>query len=216
MEDVKKLFGYDHLAFFGRVNASISHELKNIMAIVSETAGFLSDLSEMASTGTPVDHDLLKSNAESIMEEVQRGFLTIRQMNRFSHSVDAPIVSVDLMELLDLVRHLSAYLAFSGMVRLAPWNGNPPLAQTCPFMLQAIIYEIVVQHFKNAGPNAELDIEVQSRSDSGWGIVFSNLSIAEHQVFPDDQIKNAAASIAVIIEWDRAGDHLELHVPLNI
>lgn len=216
MENPKNLFGYDDLAFFGRVNASISHELKNIMAIISETAGFLGDLSEMASAGTPVDPDMLKSSADSIMEEIQRGFMTIRQMNRFSHSVDAPIVSVDLMELLDLVCHLSAYLAFSGMVRLAPWNGNPPLAQTCPFLLQAIIYDIMAQHFKNAGPRAALDITVQSRSDSRWGIVFSSLSINKSQVFPDDPIKKAAASIAVTIEWDRANDHLELHVPLTI
>ena len=28
----------DDLAFFGKVNASISHELKNILAIISEAA----------------------------------------------------------------------------------------------------------------------------------------------------------------------------------
>jgi hypothetical protein len=111
---------------------------------------------------------------------------------------------------------LSAYLAFSGTVRLAPWNGNSPLVQTCPFLLQAIVYDIVVQQFKHAGPDAALDINVESRSDSGWGIVFSNLRIAERQGFPDDQIKKAAASIAVIIDWDRTGDHLELHVPSTI
>ena len=35
------------LVFFGKVNASISHELKNILAIISETTGFLKDLAEM-------------------------------------------------------------------------------------------------------------------------------------------------------------------------
>ena len=87
---------YDSLKFFGRVNASISHELKNIMAIISESAGLLSDLSDMAATGSPIDPNMLKNTAESIMEEIQRGFATIRQMNRFSHSVDNPIVNVDL------------------------------------------------------------------------------------------------------------------------
>ena len=36
MDNAKDLFGYDSLAFFGKVNASISHELKNVMAIISE------------------------------------------------------------------------------------------------------------------------------------------------------------------------------------
>ena len=48
MDNAKELFGYDSLAFFGKVSASISHELKNVMAIISETAGLLGDLSAMA------------------------------------------------------------------------------------------------------------------------------------------------------------------------
>jgi signal transduction histidine kinase len=216
MKNGNALFDYDNLMFFGRVNASISHELKNIMAIISETAGLLSDLAEMASTGTPVEPGMLKTSADSIMEEIQRGFTTIRQMNRFSHSIDAPIVSVDLMELLDLVCHLSEYLAFSGKTRLVPWNGEPPLAQTSPFILQTLVYSAVVQHFKNAGPGAGLEIQVQSRSDSGWVIVFTGFSLGEFEAFPDVQLKKAAASIAVNIEWDLINEQLELYVPLDI
>ncbi len=33
----------EDLVFFGKVNASISHELKNILAIISEAAGLLND-----------------------------------------------------------------------------------------------------------------------------------------------------------------------------
>jgi len=166
MPNPKELFDYDSLAFFGRVNASISHELKNVMAIISETAGLLSDLSEMASTGTPVDADLLKSSAVSIMEEIQRGFTTIGQMNRFSHSVDAPIASIDLRELLDLVCHLSNYLAYSGETRMTPWSGAPPLAETCPFALQAIVYEIMVRFYKHAGPNAKRTFSTSNKERS--------------------------------------------------
>ncbi len=215
MKDAKDLFGYDSLAFFGRVNASISHELKNIMAIISETAGLLSDLSEMASAGTPVDPDMLKSSAGSIMEEIQRGFTTIRQMNRFAHSVDTPIIAIDLMELLDLVCRLSGYLAFSGKTRLVPCDGEAPKVQTSPFVLQGIVYEILVQNFKHSGPGGDLEIMIQPRSDSGWVIVFSGFSIGEFQVFPDDKIRKASTSIGVTIDWDRTNDHLKLHVPLT-
>jgi signal transduction histidine kinase len=216
MQNANNLFGYDSLAFFGRVNASISHELKNIMAIISETAGLLGDLSEMASTGTPVDPDLLKSSAESIIEEIQRGFTTIRQMNRFSHSVDVPVSSVNLLELLDLVRHLSDYLPFSGKIRLAPWEGDPPMVQTCAYQLQALVYEVTVRHLKNSGPDVELDITVEQRSDAGWDIVFSGLYIGEYQAFPDDQINQSAGSINVNLEWDRANEYLRLQLPLTI
>ena len=186
MDNAKDWFGYDSLAFFGKVNASISHELKNVMAIISETAGLLGDLSEMARGGTPVDPDMLTSSTESIVEEIQRGFTTIRQMNRFAHSVDTPVVSVDLMEILDLVRNLSGYLSFAGKTNLHTGEGAAPMAMTCPFILQAIIYQAVVQTFQNTGPGAELDISVQSKNESTWRILFDGFSLKESEVFPDD------------------------------
>ena len=213
MKNAKALFNYESLTFFGRVNASISHELKNIMAIISETAGLLSDLSEMASDGTPVNPDLLKSSTDSIMEEIQRGFTTIRQMNRFSHSVDTSIDYVNLMELIDLVCHLSDYLPFVGKTRLLTWDGKPPVVETCPFALQAIVYEIFVQNFRHAGPNTTLDITIQSDSDSEWVVVFSGFSIGDFQEFPDDRLKKTADSIGVVIDWTKASYHLKLHVP---
>ena len=78
----------EDLAFFGKVNASISHELKNILAIISEAAGLLNDLTEMITKGEKVDLAMLMTCSRDIEEEIQRGFGTIKQMNTFSHSVD--------------------------------------------------------------------------------------------------------------------------------
>jgi signal transduction histidine kinase len=216
MNNAKELFDYDSLAFFGRVNASISHELKNVMAIISETAGLLGDLSEMARGGTAVDPDMLTSSTDSIIEEIQRGFSTIRQMNRFAHSVDSPVVSVNLMEILDLVRNLSEYLSFTGKTNLLAGEGAAPMALTCPFILQAIIYQALVQTSQNAGPGAELDISVQSKNESTWRIIFYGFNLKEFEVFPDDRIKRMAASIGASIHWDRSSDRLEIDVPVSL
>ena len=216
MDNTKDWFGYDSLAFFGKVNASISHELKNVMAIISETAGLLGDLSEMARGGTPVDPDMLTSSTDSIIEEIERGFTTIRQMNRFAHSVDTPVLSVDLMDILDLVRHLSGYLSFAGKTNLNTSEDAAPMALTCPLILQAIIYQAVVQTFQNTGPGAKLDISVQSKNESTWRILFDGFSLNEFEVFPDDRIKGMAASIGVSIHWDRSSDRLEIEVPVSI
>ena len=39
------------LQFFGAVGAPISHEMKNVLAILNESAGLLGDFSRMAATG---------------------------------------------------------------------------------------------------------------------------------------------------------------------
>ncbi|BBO71851.1 hypothetical protein DSCA_57810 [Desulfosarcina alkanivorans] len=216
MDNLKNWFGYDSLAFFGKVNASISHELKNVMAIISETAGLLGDLSEMARGGTPVDPDMLTSSTESIVEEIQRGFTTIRQMNRFAHSIDTPVLSVNLMDVLDLVRHLSGYLSFAGKTNLHAGDGAAPMAVTCPFILQAITYQAVVRTFQNTGPGAELDISVQATNPSTWRILFDGFDPKDPVAFPDAPIKGMAASIGVSLLLDRSSDRLAIDVPVSM
>jgi signal transduction histidine kinase len=216
MDNNKDLFGYDSLAFFGKVNASISHELKNVMAIISETAGLLGDLSDMAANGTPIKPDMLKSCTGSIMEEIQRGFVTIRQMNRFAHSVDTPVESVNLMDVLDLAITLSGFLSFSGKTQLTPCKDVAPTVSTCPFLLQAIIYQALVYTFKTTGSGAEIRISLQAQGDAAWRIIFSGFNANAFQKFPDAATQAMAASIGVVFHFDNTINRLELEVPLTI
>ena len=217
MNEINDRFGYDSLAFFGRVNASISHELKNVMAIISETSGLLSDLSDMASTGTPVSPDMLKDCTQSIVEEIQRGFLVIRQMNRFAHSIDIPMAPVDIKEIVDLSINLSNYLSFAGNIELLAHGESPALAVTCPFLLQAIVYQTLFYTFKIAGNGANVTITiVQDDQTKGWRIVFSGFSVGGFDAYPDPLIKRMAASIKVGIRCDPTDDRMELFVPETI
>ena len=217
MNDTNDRFGYDSLAYFGRVNASISHELKNVMAIISETAGLLSDLSDMAIAGTPIAPDMLKDCTGSIVEEIQRGFSVIRQMNRFSHSIDKPVESVSLLEVLDLAINLSEYLSFAGKTDVRSADGLTPMVVTCPFVLQALVYQVLVYTFKNTGAGAEISISINSMGDDeGWKLIFSGFSVSGFKMFPDALIKAMAASIGVTINCDSTADWLELMVPSSI
>ena len=208
-------YTYDGLAFFGRVNASISHELKNVMAIISETAGLLGDLSDMAATGSPVPPDMLKSCTGSIMEEIQRGFTVIRQMNRFAHSIDAPYASVDLEAMLDLVVNLAGYLSFSANTTIAPCGDPKPDVVTCPFILQAVVYQGLVFTYTNTGSHADIRLSIVPRDDDAWTLVFAGFSASGFDSFPDPVTRTLAASIGVTIVFDRAADRLEMVIPRN-
>ncbi len=54
------------LQFFGEMSASISHEIKNVLAIVNENAGLLEDLTLMADRGKPIDPARLKTHGGSV------------------------------------------------------------------------------------------------------------------------------------------------------
>jgi signal transduction histidine kinase len=189
----------DDLAFFGKVNASISHELKNILAIISEAAGLLQDLTEMAAKGQKIELEMLQTCSQDIVEEIQRGFTTIKQMNTFSHSVDVPLKSVNLIELLDLMINLAGFLSFAGKVRFDPPQDEAWTVSTCPFRLQNLVYQTLVFAFKSVGAGGEIQIAVHREKNGSARIAFSGLAIAGELPFPSDETKKIAKSIGAEI-----------------
>jgi C4-dicarboxylate-specific signal transduction histidine kinase len=99
------------LQFFGRISASISHELKNVLAIVNENAGLLEDLTLMADRGQPIDPARLKKMAEMVQKQIGRADEILKKMNRFAHSIDETAAEVDLNQTIELVRALTARFA---------------------------------------------------------------------------------------------------------
>jgi len=189
----------DDLAFFGKVNASISHELKNILAIISEAAGLLQDLTAMAAKGQKIELEMLNTCSQDIVEEIQRGFTTIRQMNTFSHSVDAPLKSVNLIDVLDLMINLVGFLSFAGKVRFDPPPDEAAMILTCPFRLQNLVYHTFVFAFKSVGADGEIQVAVHREPNGSARIAFSGLGTKGGLPFPSQETKNIATSIGAEI-----------------
>jgi signal transduction histidine kinase len=187
------------LAFFGRISASISHELKNIFAIISETAGLLGDLTALAEKGKKIDLDMFKTCSQDIEEEIQRGFVTIKKMNTFSHSMDTPVKKVNLMDVVELMINISGFLSYASKVRINPPEGAAPMILTCLFRLQHLIYQALVFAFKAAGPEGEIQVSICPEKDGSVRIAFSNLGKLRAGQFPDDEIIAIADSIAAKI-----------------
>jgi signal transduction histidine kinase len=95
----------DALTFFGVITASVSHELNNVLSIISEYSGLLEDLVLADDQGRPIDKERIRKIAQNIAEQINREKKIIKLLNRFAHRVDAPIMEFNLNELLgDIVR----------------------------------------------------------------------------------------------------------------
>jgi signal transduction histidine kinase len=205
----------DDLAFFGKVNASISHELKNILAIISEAAGLLQDLTEIASKGQKIELEMLKTCSQDIVEEIQRGFATIKQMNKFSHSVDDPAKKVNLADVVDLMIALANFLSFASKVQFDPPSEAAPMVLTCPIRLQNLIYRALVFAFESVGPEGQIGVAIQPQPDGSAHIAFSGLGSSNGRSFASDKTKIIAESIGInILEAPDSGS-FELVVPEN-
>ncbi len=206
----------DDLAFFGKVNASISHELKNILAIISEAAGLLQDLTEMAAKGQKIELEMLKTCSQDIIEEIQRGFTTIKQMNTFSHSVDDPVKRVNLANLVDLMIALGKFLSFASKVRFDAVPEEGAVVLTCPFRLQNLIYQALVFAFESAGPDAEIRVAIDPQPGGSAHITFSGCGSENARSFATDQTKKIAASIGVDIREAADLKSFELIIPEKV
>jgi signal transduction histidine kinase len=192
----------DDLAFFGTVNASISHELKNILAIISEAAGLMNDLTEMATSGGDIQLQMLQNCCRDIVDEIQRGFVTIKQMNAFSHSVDDPVNAVDIADCLDLMTGLAGFLSYACRIRYQPSKTQLPPVVTRPFRLQHLIYQTLVYAFKSVGPDGEIHLSLQREKDDAARICFAGIGSGHSAVFPTESAESVAASINAEVSID--------------
>ncbi len=158
---------------FGSISASISHELKNALAIINENAGLLEDLTFMADKGVPLDPARLKRIAANIGKQIQRADGIIRNMNRFAHSTDAPVKSIDLGETLALTLALTSRLAAMNNLAL---NFIPPPHPVCvtthEFYLQNMIWLCLKEIMERIGAEKEITVALRPHPEGGT-VVFS-------------------------------------------
>jgi C4-dicarboxylate-specific signal transduction histidine kinase len=129
------------LRFFGKVSASIAHEIKNVLAIINENTGLLEDLSFAAQRGSAIDPERLNKACRQFAKQIQRADGIMKNMSTFAHSVDSFTAQVNLYELTSLVANLAARLAAMRKLTIevveptspVPYSGNP-------FLLQNLIW----------------------------------------------------------------------------
>ena len=91
---------------FSKVTASISHEIKNTMAIINENAGLLDDL-VMMSGGESVSAERVKGVSATITRQVKRTNAIMNHLNRFAHSADHETGQESLHDILSLTVSLT-------------------------------------------------------------------------------------------------------------
>jgi signal transduction histidine kinase len=132
------------LQFFGKMTASISHEIKNVMAIINESAGLLEDYTLMMEKGLPIDPQKLNLVSQRVARQIRRADEITKNMNSLAHSVDHFQKSIDLGEILELAVGLSKRPADMRSITLSLKLPTDPLSViTSPFHLQNLIWQVL-------------------------------------------------------------------------
>jgi signal transduction histidine kinase len=167
--------GQAGLKFFGRTTAAFTHDLKNALAIISQNAGLMNDYLLMGEKGMPLDPARLKTVAERIDGQTRRADQLIKNMNRFAHSIDEPVKTVDINEMVELLAAVSFREAFLQRVTLVPCPEKEPLMVTTrPFLLLALLGRFLTAALGLTAEGREIQICV-IRQKNGGQVRFANL-----------------------------------------
>lgn len=151
------------LAFFGKVTASVSHELNNVIAIVDQTGGLLQDLVIGEERGIPLSVERLSQAVTSIRKQTARGLSIIQRLNRFAHSSDFPLTDFDMNEVVDNLVALTRRLADLKRIQLEfkPY----PMAlniRSNPFLMQQVIFSVIGIMLASGEKNDLIEVSIDS------------------------------------------------------
>jgi len=143
-EPCERRAGEAYLALAGRVGADVSHEVRNVLSVIGECAGLLSDLVGLAEKGRPLNCAELKKLSASIAGQVKRGTATMERFSRFAHAADEPVASFDLGALVENVAALAQRrVALAGCRLEAEPPGQAIPMRGDPFALQYLLFSAI-------------------------------------------------------------------------
>ena len=159
MTDDPRALAIEGVRFFGEMSASISHEIKNVLAIINENAGLLQDMVMMIEKGMPLSPERLSGLAQSIIRQVNRGDRIVKGMNRFAHSADHPTETVDLGEVIQFISMLAARLiAMKGEAPQIDVPATPVTAVINRFFLEDLVWTCLCRAMDARAPDQTVGI----------------------------------------------------------
>lgn len=207
------------LGFFGKITASISHELKNSLAIINEKAGLLEDFALMANKGIPLDPERMELLAGQIIKQIGRANDIIRTLNIFAHSAEEPLKNADLVQILTLGIRLCSRFADMKSVTMAPNIPTDPMTiQTRPFFAEHLICHCLTAAMDWAGLEKNIKIAMEHTNDDVRIHIFplDTAKQPENGSFPDKETQLLADALHARVEQNRDSGKLSLVFPRNI
>ena len=183
--------GEAELKFFGKITASVTHEINNVIAIIREMNGLLADLLKMAGDSGEIDMQKFNKVTGNIEKQTVRGETIVKRLNRFAHSVDNPRILFEPDDVLGNLANLCLRLADQRNVSLdlsIPYcsfnlHGNP-------FFFQQVIFSCL-EAILSGIPEGEVISIILDRFENGAVVKLASPPINKNEDY-DAKINNAS------------------------
>jgi len=134
----------NNVAFFGKITAGFTHEIKNVLAIIQQASGLMEDIMSISPEAILSHQDKIQISLDRIKDQIKRGVELTNRLNKFAHSTDESTAKIDLYEMTEQLISLSArYARLKNVVLKAHPPDQPIAIVTHPLLLQRTLYECI-------------------------------------------------------------------------
>ena len=135
---------YPEAAFLSAMTASATHEVRNVLAIIKESAGLIEDMVLMCSKGKALDEEKVGRAVERVDAQVKRGAGILTSLNRLSHCLDVEVGTVDLSKELEQILFLSKRMVRNRRQELVALDTEGEWRVTAhPLHLQMALFAVI-------------------------------------------------------------------------
>lgn len=148
-----------HLQCVGKIIAGFTHEVKNYLAIINESAGLIGDMIQMGKQSQQDAAEYLQI-IRSIEEQIARANQHFRYLNRFAHRMDTELSSFDINESLEELVALVARFANQDNITIEKsFQDEIPLVYSSPSLFQFVVFSILQERFSRLDKNSTITIQ---------------------------------------------------------
>jgi hypothetical protein len=154
------------LRFIGKILAGFTHESKNYIAIVKESAGLIGDMIQLEKKAGD-ETDVYLEIIHSIEEQIEKANDLFRHLNRFAHRMDTELCTFNVNETLEELIALLTRFAHQKKISLEKdFQQDIPSINNNPSLLQLLVFHFLEEQFTRLDKNSSLVLKTSFSNSS--------------------------------------------------
>ena len=163
----------------GKITATATHEIKNVLAIINESSGLMQDFLEMVSDETFKYRERFLKIIDKIAEQVVRGDEISTLLNKFAHAPDHESASENVSEMVDQMIALSGRLAKAKEVTFHNESSVGLILLNCdPIKTRMLVFQAMEAFMKQADLGSRFSVRTSLGQGRNVSIEFCS---ADHK-----------------------------------
>jgi nitrogen-specific signal transduction histidine kinase len=213
------------MGFVGKMIGGFTHELKNHLAIIKETAGLIEDLIVFGKREGKDDSAKYIKSLDSIALQVDKTVQLADYLNRFSHRMDQPFSTFsvhDAIEELIALRRRSA--SQRGICFETDFHGAVPAIHSDPARLYCLLYCLIEEKMRVFDKGSHLIIKTEP---SGGSILIRIIPkgkpveriverIIDKSICMDEVVQEIIETLKAAVRHERESGVTTIAVPLDV